>query len=255
MVKLIINGYKGKMGKIILELAKKNPDFEVVAGIDKDTSKTSDTFPVYDDINKCDMPADVIIDFSIASAVPDVIDYAVKNKIALIECTTGLNEETTEKLAGASKSTVIFKSANMSLGINLLANILEKIAPILYDENFDIEIVEKHHNKKIDAPSGTAYLLGDVIRNSIDSNITYNFDRSKTLEKRERKEIGMSAIRGGTIVGEHEIIFAGKDEVLKFEHIAYSKELFAVGALKAAKFSKGKPPGFYNMSNLMEEIL
>ncbi len=254
MIKVIVHGYHGKMGSLICDMAGKDDDFGIVAGIDAFSSNYSEPFPTFEKIEDCDMPADVIIDFSIAKAVDDLIKYAVSQKIALVICTTGLLEETINNIKEASKIIPIFKSANMSLGVNLIASLLKKISPILYDEAFDIEIIEKHHNQKIDAPSGTAFLLADKIKESI-GDLDYTFDRSSTREKRKKNEIGIHSVRGGTIVGEHEVIFAGADEVIEIKHKAYSKTLFAVGTIKATKFIYNKKPGLYDMQDLMVEYL
>lgn len=252
MKKIIMNGYNGKMGRVICDIVNNDPECEIVAGIDVTTSNA--VFPTYIDINECDMPADAIIDFSTASAVPAVIRYGVEKKIPVVICTTGLSDETIAQMEEASKVIPVFKSANMSLGINLIANLLKKAVGILYDADFDIEIVEKHHNQKIDAPSGTALLLADAVNGVMKKKFEYVFDRSGRREKRGKKEIGISAVRGGTIVGEHSVIFAGKDEVIEIKHSAYSKEVFAVGAVKAAKFVSGKEPGKYDMQDIMDEL-
>lgn len=252
MIKIIMNGYNGKMGKVICDIVNNDSKCEIVAGIDITTSNA--VFPTYININDCDMPADVIIDFSTATAVPEVLKYALEKKIPVVICTTGLSEETIKQMEEASKIIPVFKSANMSLGINLIASLLKKAVDILDNSDFDIEIVEKHHNQKIDAPSGTALLLADAINEKMGNKYNYVYDRSQKREKRSKKEIGLSAVRGGSIVGEHSVIFAGKDEVIEFKHSAYSKEVFAVGAVKAAKFVAGKPAGKYDMQDIMEEL-
>ncbi len=245
-----MNGCNGHMGKTVCNLVSKEKGCEIVAGIDIVESKA--TFPMYTNINDCDMPADVIIDFSTASVVPDILNYAVSKKIPIVICTTGLSEETLKMAEDASKVIPVFRSANMSVGINLIASLLKKAVKTLDDANFDIEIVEKHHNQKIDAPSGTALLLADAMNNSMKNKYQYVYDRSSVRQKRDKKELGIHAVRGGTIVGEHSVIFAGKDEVIEFKHSAMSKEIFAVGAIKAAKFIAGKPCGKYDMQDVME---
>lgn len=252
MIKIIMNGYNGKMGRAICNIVANDPECEIVAGIDITTSNA--VFPTYIDINECDMPADAIIDFSTAKAVPEVLKYAVSKKLPIIICTTGLSEETLQQIEEASKVIPVFKSANMSLGINLIANLLKKAVGILDDNGFDVEIVERHHNQKLDAPSGTALLLADAMNEEMNNKYEYVYDRSQRREKRDRKEMGISAVRGGTIVGDHSVIFAGKDEVIEFNHSAYSKEVFAVGAVKAAKFIAGKPAGKYDMQDIMKEL-
>ena len=252
MLKIIVHGYNGKMGRAICDITGKKSDCEVVAGIDVFPSASGIPFPTFTNINDCDMRADVIIDFSVAHAVPAIIDYAVRNKTPLVLCTTGLSDQTLELIETSSKEVAILHSANMSVGINLIANLLSKVVSVLDDSNFDIEIVEKHHNQKIDAPSGTALLLADAIKKASANNYDYIYDRSKTREKRSANEIGIHAVRGGTIVGEHSIIFAGKDEVIEISHSAASKEIFAVGAIKAAKYLAGKPAGLYSMNDVMQ---
>ncbi|MBR1444027.1 MAG: 4-hydroxy-tetrahydrodipicolinate reductase [Firmicutes bacterium] len=252
MIKIIMNGCNGNMGRKICALVGKDSDAEIVAGVDMMASNA--TFPTFTNIDECDMPADVIIDFSTATAVPGVINYAVRKKLPLILCTTGLSEETIKMAEDASKEIALFKSANMSLGINLIANMLKKVVGILDENGFDIEITERHHNQKIDAPSGTALLLADSINEASGNKFDYVYDRSQRREKRNRKEIGITAVRGGTIVGEHSVIFAGQDEVIEFKHNANSKDVFAVGAIKAAKFIVGKPAGKYDMQDIMNEL-
>ncbi len=252
MTKIIMHGCNGKMGRVICGLVKNDTDAEIVAGVDMTANNTD--FPVFTNISDCDIEADVIIDFSTASAVPAVIKYAEEKSIPAVICTTGLNDETVEMINKASENVAMFRSANMSLGINLLAAILKKYSEVLYDAGFDVEIVERHHNQKIDSPSGTALMLGDAVNEGIGNKLEYVYDRSQVRQKRDRRELGFSAVRGGTIVGDHEVIFAGQDEVIEFTHSAHSKEVFAVGAVKAAKFIKGRKPGKYDMQDVMAEI-
>lgn len=247
-----MNGYNGKMGHVICGLVDNDKDCEIVAGIDVTTSNA--IFPTFINVNDCDMPADVIIDFSTASAVPNIVEYAVSKKIPIVICTTGLSDDTLDLIDKAAEVIPVFKSANMSIGINLIANLLKKATAILDEAGFDIEIIEKHHNQKIDAPSGTALLLADAVNESMNNKYNYVYDRSGIREKRDRSEIGIHAVRGGTIVGEHSVMFAGKDEVIEFNHSALSKEVFAVGAVKAAKFLAGKSAGKYDMQNIMNEL-
>ena len=253
MINIILNGYLGQMGMVVTSLVDKKTDMSIVAGIDTAVSRGQPQFPTFNNIFDCDMPADCIIDFSVSSVVGQVVDYARAKKIPAIICTTGLDDDTNDKITEASKNTAIFKSANMSLGINLIANMLSRVSKTLYEEGFDIEIIDKHHNRKIDAPSGTAFLLADTVNASV-GNLEYVFDRSSTREKRGRNEIGLHSIRAGTLVGQHSVIFMGQDEMIEFSHEAFSKEVFAVGALKAAKYIIGKPPGLYNMGHIMEEL-
>ena len=251
MIKIIMHGCNGRMGQMITGLAEKDPDVEIVAGVDV-SDHIQNSYPVFDSIEKCDVPADVIIDFASAKAVDGLLDYCVDKKLPCVLCTTGLSEEQLQKIQDASGKTAILKSANMSLGVNLLMKLLKEATGVLAAAGFDIEIVEKHHNQKLDAPSGTALALADVINKELDNTYEYVYDRSTRREKRPVKEIGISAVRGGTIVGDHDVIFAGTDEVITLSHRAYSREVFAKGALQAAKFLSGKPVGLYDMSRVVQ---
>lgn len=250
MINIILHGCNGKMGHVVASIAKNDPICQIVAGIDS-REGTAD-FPIFTDIHSCNVSGDVIIDFSTATAVPSLLSFAKEKQIPVVVCTTGLSEETMALLESTSKDVAVLKSANMSVGVNLLMSLLQKAAQLLGDSNFDIEIIEKHHNQKIDAPSGTALALADSINEAMNHKYTYVYDRSQTMEKRTENEIGIHAVRGGTIVGEHSVIFAGQDEIIEFNHLAMSKEIFAVGAIKAAKYLAGKPAGFYTMKHVME---
>ena len=250
MTNVIMHGCNGKMGQTIAGLIAADEDITLVAGVDAfDAGKNA--FPVFKSIQECDVQADAIIDFSAAPAVDGLLAYCVEKQIPCVLCTTGLSEEQLERVEEASKKVAILKSANMSLGINMLLKLLKEATEILAPAGFDIEIVEKHHNLKVDAPSGTALALGDSINEVLDNEYEYVYDRSTRREKRPKKEIGFSAVRGGTIVGDHDVIFAGADEVITFSHTAYSKAVFGKGAIQAAKFLKGKPAGLYNMSDVI----
>ena len=251
MVRAIMHGCNGKMGQVISGLAKADEQIEIVAGIDRYMGITND-YPVFDSIEKCDVEADVVIDFSNAAAVDALLEYCVEKALPVVLCTTGLSEEQLAKVEEAAGKTAVLKSANMSLGINLLMKLLQDAAKVLGPAGYDIELVEKHHNQKVDAPSGTALVLADSINEALDQEYTYVYDRSQYRKKREEKEIGISAVRGGTIVGEHEVIFAGPDEVIEFKHTAYSKAVFGKGAVEAAKFLAGKPAGRYDMADVIE---
>lgn len=192
-----------------------------------------------------------MIDFSSAKATDQVLAYCKERKLPLVLCTTGLSEEQLAKVEETAKETAVLRSANMSLGINMLLKLLQDAAKVLATAGYDMEIVERHHNLKVDAPSGTALALADSLNEAMDGQYHYVFDRSQKREKRDAKEIGISAVRGGTIVGDHEVIFAGPDEVIEFKHTAYSKAVFGKGAVEAAKFLKGQPAGLYNMSNVI----
>lgn len=250
MVKIIMHGCNGKMGQVITGLVAADPDAEIVAGIDIAEGRDNGC-PVFTDIDKCDVDADVIIDFAAAAAVDRLLDYGEKRQIPIVLCTTGLSEEQLERVKACSERVAILKSANMSLGINTLMKLLKDAANVFAPAGYDIEIVEKHHNQKVDAPSGTALALADSINEARGNEYEYVYDRSQVRKKRDRKELGISAVRGGTIVGEHEVIFAGIDEVIEFKHTAYSKSVFAKGAIEAAKFLKGRPAGMYDMADVI----
>lgn len=250
MVNAIINGCGGRMGKMIMSLAAADTDITIVAGVDKIPMQNMN-IPVYGDIARCDTKADVVIDFSLPEAADGLIDYCVSKKLPLVLCTTGLSEEQIRKAGAASKEIAVLRSANMSIGINLLMQLLKEAAKKLCAEGFDIEIVEKHHNKKKDAPSGTAIALADSMLTVLPPDYTKVYDRSERNEARPDKEIGISAVRGGTIPGDHDVIFAGEDEVITFSHRAYSRAIFAKGAIAAAKFLAEKQPGMYSMSDVL----
>lgn len=251
MTRIIMHGCNGRMGQFITRIAAEDADTQIVAGIDV-SDHIQNTYPVFDDIKKCDIEADVIIDFASAKAMDRLLEYSVEKKIPCILCTTGLSEEQLQKIEAASKEVAVFKSANMSLGINLLMKLLKDAAGVLAEAGFDIEIVEKHHNQKLDAPSGTALALADSINEALDDQYEYVYDRSTRRQVRPKKEIGISAVRGGTIVGDHDVIFAGLNEVITFSHQAYSREVFAKGAIEAAKYLTGKPAGYYTMNDVVE---
>lgn len=250
MIKVIMHGCNGKMGQTILSLIAADEEIEIVAGVDaRDEGKNP--YPVFSAIGECTVDADVVIDFSVASAMDDLLAYCAEKKVPCVLCTTGLSEAQLQKVQDASKQVAVLKSANMSLGINMLLKLLKEAAVTLSPAGFDIEIVEKHHNQKLDAPSGTALALADSVNEAMGDSFTYVYDRSQVREKRNAKEIGISAVRGGTIVGDHDVIFAGADEVVTFSHRAYSKAVFGKGAIQAAKFLAGKPAGLYDMADVI----
>ena len=251
MVRVILNGCCGHMGQVISGLISKDENCEVAAGIDPLGRECVFTYPIFTDINMCNVEADVLIDFSSYKATDQVIEYCLRKELPLVECTTGLLPEQTEKLMAASEKIAVMRSANMSLGVNALLKIVAAAAKIFTAADFDVEIVEKHHNLKKDAPSGTALALADSINEACDDKFEYVYDRSGVHEERGKKEIGISAVRGGTIVGEHEVIFAGTDEVIEIKHTAYSKAVFGKGAIEAGKFIAGKPAGLYTMQDLV----
>ena len=251
MVKVIMHGCNGKMGQVITRLAAADPELAIVAGVDARAQALND-YPVFGDISECDVEADVVIDFSNAAAVDHLLDWCQEKQMPVVLCTTGLSGEQLQRVEEAAGRTAVLKSANMSLGVNLLMKLLQDAAKVLAPEGFDMEIVERHHNQKVDAPSGTAIALADALNGALEEDYEYVYDRSGQRKKRDSHEIGISAVRGGTIVGEHEVIFAGEDEVIEFKHTAYSKALFAKGAVAAAKFLAGKGPGRYDMSDVIQ---
>lgn len=251
MVNVIMHGCNGKMGRVITNLVSQDNDIEIVAGVDAYTGIDNE-YPVFTSIKECTVKADVIIDFAVTSAIDNLLDYSVSTKTPVVICTTGLSAEQLEKVNEASKKVAVLRSANMSLGINTLMKLLKTATEVLANRGFDIEIVEKHHNQKVDAPSGTALALANCMNQVLDNQYDYTYDRSTVRQKRAKNEIGISAVRGGTIVGEHEVIFAGIDEVIEIKHTAYSKAIFAKGAIDAAKFLKGKEAGLYNMADVID---
>ncbi len=252
MINIILSGCNGKMGRVITRLAAEDENVKIVAGFDiADT--LPNTYPVYKNPTECTEKADVLIDFSHPSALDGVLEFCKNTSTPAVICTTGLSDEQRQSLLDMAKFVPMFFSANMSLGINLLIALAKKAAVIL-EENFDIEIVERHHNQKIDAPSGTALAIADGISEVLTDASEYVYDRHSVRRKRRKNEIGIHAVRGGTIVGDHDVIFAGNDEVIELKHSAASKEVFAVGAIKAAKFLTGKPKGMYSMNDLFSNF-
>lgn len=251
MTRIIMHGCNGKMGQVISGMIAQDPEVEMAAGIDA-RDDGHNPYPVFTDIGACNVEADCLIDFSAAAAVDKMLDYCVAHGLPCVLCTTGLDEGQLQKVQEASKKIAVLKSANMSLGINMLFKLLKEAAGVLAPAGFDMEVVEKHHSQKVDAPSGTALALADSINEEFGNEYEYVFDRSGRREKRPAKEIGISAVRGGTIVGEHDVIFAGADEVVTFSHTAYSKAVFGKGAVQAAKFLAGREAGLYNMSHVIE---
>ena len=249
MTNIILSGCCGKMGRVITSCVENRDDCRIVAGVDLNTNESFD-YPVYSSFSDITEDADVIIDFSHPSALNELLGFAKKRSLPLVLATTGFSSSQTEQIKAASDNIPLFFTYNMSLGINLLVALSKKAADVLSD-NFDIEIIEKHHNQKLDAPSGTAIMLAEAINETLDSKMMYEYDRHSKREKRPENEIGIHSVRGGNIVGEHEVIFAGHDEVITLSHRATSKEVFAVGALKAALFMKGKASGLYDRKDLI----
>lgn len=249
MIKLLISGINGKMGQAIRNFLKENEEFELVGGFDI-TENPELNVPVFTDLKSCNIEIDVIIDFSNPAAFQSVISYALDNKVPIVIATTGLSNDQINIIKESSKKIPIFYSTNMSLGISLLLDLVKKATKPL-ESNFDIEIIEKHHNLKVDAPSGTALTIAENINESLSEKYDFCYERQSRREKRTKKEIGIHAIRGGTIVGEHTVIYSGNDEIIEITHKALSKNIFATGAIKAAKFLYKKNPGLYNMDNII----
>ncbi|MCI8948536.1 MAG: 4-hydroxy-tetrahydrodipicolinate reductase [Lachnospiraceae bacterium] len=250
MTRLILHGCNGAMGQVIVQIAGQDPEIKIAAGVDLNARQKQD-FPVYASLMEVKEEADVIIDFASASAADGLLDFCREKKIPLVLCTTGLSEEQLKKAEETAQSAALLRSANMSLGVNTLLKLVAEAAKTLAAAGFDVEIVEKHHNQKMDSPSGTALALADSVNHALEGSCHYVYDRTTKREKRDSKEIGISAVRGGSIVGEHDVIFAGKDEVVTFSHTAYSKAIFAKGAVEAAKFLAGKAPGLYTMADVI----
>jgi len=238
MIKILMHGCNGKMGRMITEIAKQDQDVEIVAGVDKYTAVANE-YPVFETISECDVDADAVIDFSNAGAVDELLDYCVEKKLPVVLCTTGLSEEQLARVKEVSEKIAVLKSANMSMGINLLLKLLKDAAKVLAPAGYDMELVEKHHNQ------------ADSMNEALGNEYEYVYDRSQVRKKRDVKEIGISAVRAGTIVGEHEVIFAGTDEVIEFKHTAYSRSVFAKGAVEAAKFLAEQKRGMYDMGDVI----
>ncbi|MCR5772602.1 MAG: 4-hydroxy-tetrahydrodipicolinate reductase [Butyrivibrio sp.] len=250
MVKAIMNGCNGRMGHVIVDIAEADNDISIVAGVDK-FGENNYSFKTFKSLSEVDVEADVVIDFSNASGVDELLDTCADKNLPVVLCTTGLSEEQIAHVKETSSKVAVLKSANMSVGVNVLMKVLKEAAKTLAGSGFDMEIVEKHHNQKLDAPSGTAVSLADVINEAAGGDYEYVYDRSQKREKRSEKEIGISAVRGGTIVGDHDVIFAGTDEVITFSHRAYSRAIFGKGAVEAAKFLAGKTAGMYDMADAL----
>lgn len=251
MLRMVISGCNGHMGRTVAGIAAADAEIEVVAGFDINAVKT-DTFPVYADPMEFGGQADVAVDFSNPVALDSLLHYCLVKKLPLVICTTGHDDRQLELVRGASLKIPIFKSGNMSIGINLAADLVRRACSFL-GEGFDVEIIERHHRRKVDAPSGTALMLADAAKSALPYEAEYVFDRQSVRQPRGNTEIGISSVRGGTIVGEHEVIFAGLDEVIEIKHTAYSRDVFAAGAVKAAKFlARVKKPGMYEMKDILK---
>lgn len=252
MIKIMLSGCNGKMGRVISDIVNTDENADIICGIDINTDKNYD-YEVFTSPDEFDGKADVIIDFSHPSALDNLISYARKTNTPIVVATTGLSKEQIETVMNTSSEIPVFYSANMSIGVNLIIDLARKATKLLSDK-FDIEIIEKHHNQKIDAPSGTALAIADAVNDELNNSYEYVYDRHSVRKKRSKKEIGIHAIRGGTIVGEHDVIFAGNNEVVTLSHLATSKEIFAEGAVKAAKYLYNKKAGLYNMDSLIKEL-
>ena len=253
MVNIFLNGCCGRMGHTIAKMCQHNDEYRVVAGCDVATCDEYN-FPVYSNPQDCAEDFDVIIDFSNAKAVPTILNYALSKNKPFICCTTALSDETVAELLKASETIPVFKSANMSVGINLMLELVKKCTKTLYPE-YDIEIVEAHHNRKLDAPSGTAMMIANAISQEIPEEVDYVYDRQSKNEARKKNEIGISSIRGGNIVGDHSAMFINDEEILTVSHRAMTRDVFAKGALTAAGFMCGKQAGYYNMSDVIAEAI
>ena len=250
MVKILMHGAGGHMGKVVSDIAAADESAAITCGVDPNTAAGRD-YPVYISLDEVTEEYDVIIDFSNAAAVDGLLDHVEKTGKGLVLCTTGLSDEQIARVDAVSKKAPVLRSANMSLGINTLMALLKKATEVFMPVGFDVEIVEKHHNQKLDAPSGTAIALADSVNEAAGGELEYVYDRSKVRQKRGKKELGISAVRGGSIVGEHDVIFAGTDEVITFTHTAYSKAIFANGAISAAKYIAERAPGLYDMADVI----
>lgn len=250
MINLIISGCNGRMGHVVEEICSADPNINIVAGFDI-LGSSDRNFPIFSSPEQFAGNADVVIDFSHPSALTPLLSFCKNHNVCAVLATTGFSSEQLAEINESAKYVPIFRSANMSLGINVVIELIKKAASIL--DGYDIEIVERHHNRKVDAPSGTALMLADAAASAVPYETEYIYDRSGVRQPRKKREIGISAVRGGTIVGDHEVIFAGRDEVIELHHHAASREVFANGAVKAAKFLVGKAPGLYNMADLVSE--
>lgn len=248
MTNILLCGCSGRMGAVVSDMAAADDNVKIVCGVDV-LGEASGAYPAYETLGDCKEDADVVVDFSNPAVFDELLAFCVDRKMPLVICTTGLSEDQLAAIDKAAEKIAILRSANMSVGINVMIKLLRQIAPYMSEAGYDIEIVEKHHNQKLDAPSGTALALAEAANE--EGRLDYVYDRSQVRQKRDKKELGISAVRGGTIVGTHEVIFAGEDEVITFEHMAYSRKLFAKGALEAAKFLAGKKPGMYSMQDVI----
>ena len=250
MVKVLLCGCNGRMGRAVNNIVSNEKNMEIAAGVDA-YREVANTYPVFEKVSEVNVPCDVIIDFSSSKCTDALMDFCEESGIPVVLCSTGLSDAQLKRVEDVSKNVAVLRSANMSLGVNLLIKILGEYSDVLADAGFDVEIVEKHHRMKMDAPSGTALALADAVNEACDHSFNYVYDRTGRREVRPQAEIGISAVRGGSIVGDHDVIFAGQDEVITFSHTAYSRALFAKGAVSAAYFLAGKEPGYYSMQDVI----
>lgn len=248
---ILMHGCNGRMGQVINTLSSQAIDFDIVCGVDEAINRFNNPYPVYSSLSQVSEKVDVVIDFSNHTCISALLEFGLSKKVGLVLCTTGYTSEERNMIIEASKLIPIFNSGNMSLGINLLQALAKQATSKLY-ENFDIEIIERHHNQKLDAPSGTALMLADSINSVLDNKMEYTYERQSKMQKRDKKEIGMHSLRGGAIIGEHEVIFAGAGEIIELKHSVISRDVFGVGAISAAKFLNNKPAGLYNMQHIVE---
>ena len=252
MTRVILHGACGYMGKVVASLAAEDSDIEVVCGLDVKEDEGLG-FTVYTDMDQCNEDADVVIDFSVAQAVDALMDFCEERRLPVVLCTTGLSDEQLARVEALSQSVPVLRSANMSLGVNVLLSLVKQAAAALSPAGFDMEVVERHHNRKLDAPSGTALALADAMKEGADDDFSYVYDRSTKRQPRDAKEIGISAVRGGNLVGMHEAIFAGTDEIISINHQATSRTVFGKGAIEAAKFLSGRSAGLYSMQDVIAQ--
>lgn len=254
MINILMNGCNGKMGQVITTISAEYNNIKIIAGVTRNPSRLQNPYPVYNHIREVMDKVDIVLDFSNPEMLPDTIEYCISNQTALVVGTTGLSDKDLENLRQASETIPVFVSANMTFGISVLVDLVLKAASTL-GEGYDIEILEKHHNEKKDAPSGTAIMIANELKNHINNSAEYIYDRTKLHEKRKAGEIGILSLRGGTIPGEHTVYFAGKDEIIEIKHTATSRDVLGRGAIKAVLFTASKTKGFYNMKSMLEELI
>lgn len=251
-MKVLLHGCNGRMGQVLVRLLSETSDMEIVCGVDSFPDRIKNNFPVYSTLDKVAEDTDILIDFSNHSCINDIIKFGEHRILPLIICTTGFTSEERSMMEEASKLIPIFNSSNMSIGVNVLISLVKQAARAL-SEGFDIEIIEKHHNQKLDSPSGTALMIADAINDTLNDEYNYVYGRHSKTQKRLKKDIGIHSIRGGAIVGEHQIIFAGGGEVIEINHSAISRDVFGYGAIAAGRFMMNRKPGMYNMDDVLKK--